>query len=378
MALRILFTCGGTGGHINPAVAAAQRLRSLMPDCEILFVGVRDNMEMDLVPREGFPIRAIPAGNLHRSLKPREILHNLRSGAELAEGIRRAGRILKEFRPQAVLGTGGYVCCPVLIAASRMGVPTLLHEANALPGLTTRLLERHTDQLMVAFEESRRYYRHPEGVVCTGMPVRSGFRDRDRAQARKALGIPEDLPLVLSFGGSLGAKRMNEALAGVAAALESDPRFRLLHATGGGEEGLKHMEALLAERGASRHPHTRLEPYLYDMPTAMAAADLVVCRAGASTLGELAAAGKAAILIPYPYATGDHQEKNARIPEGRGAALLLRDADCTAESLGSAILRLTEDPETLPRMGKAMAGLDRPDAVDAITDQILRLIPGEE
>ena len=371
--MRFLFTCGGTGGHINPAVAAAQRLKTLMPDCDILFLGTADNMEMDLVPREGFPIRAIPAGNLHRSLKPREVVHNLRSGVQLMEGIRQAKRILEEFRPDAVLGTGGYVCCPVLIAASRMKIPTLLHEANALPGLTTRLLEKHTDQLMVAFEESRKYYREPEKVVCTGMPVRSGFRDRDRAMARQSLGIPEDLPLILSFGGSLGAVRMNEALAVIAAGQEKEPRFRLLHATGGGQEGLENMRRRMAELGADQPEYTRLEPYLYDMPAAMAAADLVICRAGASTLGELAAAGKAAILIPYPYATGNHQEKNARIPENRGAAVLLRDADCSAETLCETIRRLLEDPATLPEMGRNMKSLDRADALDAIVDQILRL-----
>lgn len=371
--MRFLFTCGGTGGHINPAVAAAQRLKALMPDCQVLFVGTADNMEMDLVPREGFPIKAIPAGNLHRSMQPRELAHNLRSGALLVEGIHQAGRILREFKPDAVLGTGGYVCCPVLIAASRQRIPTLLHEANALPGLTTRLLEKHTDQLMVAFQESRAYYREPDKVVCTGMPVRAGFRGRDRKEARRSLGIPEDLPLILSFGGSLGAVRMNEALAEAAAKQEKDPRFRLLHATGGGEEGLKSMQRRMAELGAENPRFTRLEPYLYDMPAAMAAADLVVCRAGASTLGELAAAGKGAILIPYPHATGNHQEKNARIPESRGAALLLRDGDCTGETLGSAIRGLLEDPATLPEMGRKMRELDRPDALDAIVDQILKL-----
>ena len=372
--MRFLFTCGGTGGHINPAVAAAQRLKALMPDCSVLFVGTADNMEMDLVPREGFPIRAIPAGNLHRSMKPREVLHNLHSGVLLAEGIRCADRILKEFRPDAVLGTGGYVCCPVLIAASRRGIPTLLHEANALPGLTTRMLEKHTDRMMVAFEESRAYYKDPEKVVCAGMPVRAGFRNRDRREAKRALGIPDDLPLVISFGGSLGAARMNEALAELAAKQELTPRFRLLHATGGGEEGRKAMADRLTALGARELHYTRLEPYLYDMPSAMAAADLVICRAGASTLGELAAAGKPAVLIPYPYATGNHQEKNARIPESRGAALLLRDEECTAESLGNAVYGLLEDPKTLPEMGRRMHELDRPDALDTIVDQILKLI----
>ena len=371
--MRFLFTCGGTGGHINPAVAAAQRLKALMPDCEILFLGTADNLEMDLVPREGFPIRAIPAGNLHRSLRPREILHNLRSGALLMEGIRQAKRILEEFRPDAVLGTGGYVCCPVLIAASRMNIPTLLHEANALPGLTTRMLEKHTDQLMVAFEESRRYYREPDKVVCTGMPVRSGFRDRDRLMARRSLGIPEDLPLILSFGGSLGAVRMNEALAAMAAEQEKEPRFRLLHATGGGQEGLETMRRRMAELGAEQPEYTRLEPYLYDMPAAMAAADLILCRAGASTLGELCAAGRPAVLVPYPYATGNHQEKNARVLAEAGGARVLADAELTPEALSALVKELLGDPQGLRAMGDALRGLDRPDALDRIVEETLKL-----
>jgi UDP-N-acetylglucosamine--N-acetylmuramyl-(pentapeptide) pyrophosphoryl-undecaprenol N-acetylglucosamine transferase len=174
--MNFLFACGGTGGHINPAVAAAQRIRTLMPDARCLFVGASDNMEMELVPREGFPIRGITVGNLHRSLKPRELVHNLRSAGQLSRGLREARRIIEEFRPDAALGTGGYVCFPVLRAAAAKGVPTLLHEANAMPGLTTRMLEKHVDRMMVAFEESRNGYRAPEKVLTVGMPVRSGFR----------------------------------------------------------------------------------------------------------------------------------------------------------------------------------------------------------
>ena len=375
--MRFLFACGGTGGHINPAVAAAQRIRTLMPDAECLFAGAAGNMEMELVPREGFPIRGITVGNLHRSLKPGEIVHNLRSAAQLRRGLREAGKIIEEFRPDAVLGTGGYVCFPVLRAAAARGVPTLLHEANAMPGLTTRMLEKHVDRMMVAFEESRSGYKEPEKVLTVGMPVRSGFRELSRAEGRARLGLDEK-PLILSFGGSLGAERINTAVAALAAENEKRGAFRLLHACGGGEAGLAAMKDLRAGAGVKETKYTELRPYIYDMPAAMAAADLILCRAGASTLGELCAVGRAAILVPYPYATGNHQEKNARLLEEAGGARILLDAALTPDSLGSLVKELLADRAALEAMGKAQRSLDKPDALNTIVAEMLRLCEKRE
>ena len=372
MGLRFLFACGGTGGHINPAVAAAQRLTALMPDCSCLFVGASDNMEMELVPREGFPIRGIRVGNLHRSMKPAEIRHNLRSAGMLLSSIEAAKRIIREFQPDVVLGTGGYVCFPVLRAASLLGVPTVLHEANAYPGLTTRMLEPHADRMLVAFEEGKAGYRHPEKVLTVGMPIRAGFREQDREAARKKLGLDER-PFVLSFGGSLGAKKLNEAVAVLAAENEKTGRFRLLHATGGGDEGMKAMTDRLKELGVTETKYSEFRPYIYDMPQVMAAADLLICRAGASTLGEVCAVGRAAVLVPYPYATGNHQEKNAGVLVSAGGASLLRDADCTPEALKAEVERLCADPALLRDMGAKLKALDRPDSLDRIVNEALSL-----
>lgn len=370
--MNFLFACGGTGGHINPAVAAAQRLRSLMPDCRCLFVGADDNMEMELVPREGFPIQGIKVGNLHRSLKPAEVKHNLRSAGMVFTSIEAAKKIIREFQPDAVIGTGGYVCFPVLRAASLLGVPTLLHEANAYPGLTTRMLEAHTDRMMVAFEEGKAGYRHPEKVLTVGMPVRQGFREQDRVAARRSLGLDER-PFVLSFGGSLGAKRLNEAVAHLAAENEKTGGIRLMHATGGGDAGLSAMRTRLEELGVTELKHTDLRPYIYNMAEVMAAADLILCRAGASTLGEVCAVGRAAILVPYPYATGNHQEKNAALLASAGGAVLLRDGDCTPEALREQVARLCADPALLREMGAKLKALDRPDSLDVIVDEALKL-----
>ena len=372
MGMKFLFACGGTGGHINPAVAAAQRLTALMPDSGCLFVGASDNMEMELVPREGFPIRGIQVGNLHRSMKPSEMLHNLRSAGMVFTSIRAAKRIIREFQPNVVLGTGGYVCFPVLRAASMLGIPTVLHEANAYPGLTTRMLEPHTDRMLVAFEEGKNGYRHPEKVLTVGMPIRAGFREQDRETARRKLGLDER-PFVLSFGGSLGAKKLNEAVAVLAAENEKTGRFRLLHATGGGDEGMKTMTERLKALGVTAPKYSEFRPYIYDMPQVMAAADLLICRAGASTLGEVCAVGRAAILVPYPHATGNHQEKNAGVLVSAGGASLLRDADCTPEALIQEVNRLCADPVLLREMGARLKALDRPDSLDRIVSEALCL-----
>ncbi len=369
--MRFIFTGGGTGGHINPAVSAAQRLLELMPDSRVLFIGAQGNMEMELVPKEGFEIKAVRVGSLHRSARPEDILHNIKAAAWLVGATSSAKRIIRKFGPDAVLGTGGYVCYPVIRAASALKIPTLLHEANVRPGLTTRMLEKYTDRLMVGFDESRYYYRRPEKVVYTGMPVRAGFRLWASNEAKKELGL-EGKPLVLSFWGSLGASHMNELTAELIAINEGEGAFYHIHATGGGDEGYKRMRERLAALGVGKLKYTDLRPYVYDQPKAMAAADLVICRAGASTLGELTATGKPAILIPSMI-KNIHQEANARAIEKNGGARLILEPDCTSRLLYDAAREILADPHRLRSMSSAMLSLARPDAVDAIVKELLAL-----
>ena len=203
--MRFLFTCGGTAGHINPAIAVAGRLRELMPESEFLFLGAEDKMEMQLVPREGYEIRPLPITNISRGHSAEALLHNAKTLANVARSMEKTDRVLREFKPDAVIGTGGYVCYPVLRQAAKRGIPTLVHESNAVPGLTTKLLDGHVDRVMVGFEESRAHYKHPERVVVTGTPVRGDFAHYTRDSARAQLGLPKDEPLVVSVWGSLGA-----------------------------------------------------------------------------------------------------------------------------------------------------------------------------
>ncbi|MFB0920999.1 MAG: UDP-N-acetylglucosamine--N-acetylmuramyl-(pentapeptide) pyrophosphoryl-undecaprenol N-acetylglucosamine transferase, partial [Oscillospiraceae bacterium] len=210
--MKFIFTCGGTAGHINPALGVAQRLKELLPESEILFVGAEGHMETELVPREGFPIKTVRITNISREMNLEGFKHNADTVKNVVTAMAQAKKIIREFQPDAVIGTGGYVCYPVLKAAHSLKIPTVVHESNAVPGLTTKMLSGSTDKILVGFEESRQYYRHTEKVIVTGTPVRQDFRSADKQAAREKLGLPLDKPLVVSVWGSLGAAFMNKTM----------------------------------------------------------------------------------------------------------------------------------------------------------------------
>ncbi|MBQ3276827.1 MAG: UDP-N-acetylglucosamine--N-acetylmuramyl-(pentapeptide) pyrophosphoryl-undecaprenol N-acetylglucosamine transferase [Oscillospiraceae bacterium] len=243
--MKFLFACGGTAGHVNPAVGVAGRLKELLPDSEFLFIGAEGKMETELVPREGYEIRTIPISNLSRSLSAEGIQHNVQAMKDLLRSMPTARKILREFGPDVVVGTGGYVCYPVLTAAHRMGIPTAVHESNAEPGLTTRMLEGSTDRILVGFEEARANYRHPDKVFVTGTPVRPGFYRNDRLLARSELGIDPEEPLVVSVWGSLGATEMNKTVGAMIGLAMKDRPFHLVHSAG--KRGIRSMTQHMKE-----------------------------------------------------------------------------------------------------------------------------------
>lgn len=368
--MRILFTCGGTAGHINPAVGVAGRIRELDPGAEILFVGAKGMMETELVPREGYEIKTVDITNIHRSLKPREIVHNLNTLRNVVVATGEAKKIISEFRPDVAVGTGGYVCYPVLRAAHAMGVPTLVHESNAVPGLTTRMLAGIVDCIMVGFEGAKENYKSGANVVFTGTPVRTDFRDADRRQAKARLGLDPDKPLVLSVWGSLGSAYMNRTMVEFIRTACEKREFALIHSAG--KRGYPAMKAAIAETGCDcAGGSADVREYIFDMPRVMAAADLILCRSGASTLGELSALGRPAILIPSPNVTGNHQEKNARVLEKCGAAEVFLEGQFTAQSLFDEVERLLHDEQALKAMSEAMRKAGVPDATDRIAALVL-------
>lgn len=370
--MKFIFTCGGTAGHINPALAVAGRLRQLMPDCEILFLGAEGKMEMDLVPRAGYPIKPLKITNISRGHSLEAIVHNLDTVKNVAVSRIEARRIIRDFQPDAVIGTGGYVCYPVLMAASELKIPTAVHESNAVPGLTTRMLAEHVSRIMVGFEESVQHYPHPERVQVTGTPVRGEFGLFTRNKARAELGLPLDKKLVVSVWGSLGAGHMNGIICDMIPLMGGQDDFRLIHAAGGGyypalREKLRETAPDMERLGAE------VREYIYDMPRVMSAADLILCRAGASTISELSYMGKPVIMVPSPNVTDNHQEKNARVLERAGGARVLLEGEFDAPSLLAMVRELLGDGEKLQSMSDAMASLAVPDAADRICGIILDL-----
>lgn len=368
--MKIIFTCGGTAGHINPAVALARMFRERNPGCEILFVGAKGGMEEELVPVEGFPIETVTISSFRRSMNLNGIRHNLGTARNLAVSRGESSRILKQFRPDLVVGTGGYASYPIVKAAARRKIPTAVHESNAVPGVTTKQLSAVVDCVMVGYEESRQYYRHPEKVAVTGTPVRGDFFRCTRDEARAALGIEDDRPLVLSYWGSLGAENMNRYMVDfIRAEVGAGMPFRHIHGAGRNYESMR-----TALQGTALPPELSIRQYIYDMPLVMAAADLVLCRGGASTLSELTAIGKPAVIVPSPYVTNNHQERNANVLADAGGAVVLREAECSGEILLNTARELLCDGPKLVRMSGAMAGLGVPDAAEKIYAQLLALM----
>lgn len=371
--MNFLFACGGTAGHINPAIAVAGRLRELLPESKCLFVGAKGRMEEDLVPRAGYEIRLVDITNLQRKMNLEGIKHNLITAKNVFVSLYEAKKIIKDFKPDVVIGTGGYVCFPVLRAAQRMKIPTVLHESNAVPGLTTKMLSDQVDGMMVGFEESVGYYKHPEKVTVTGTPVRGDFRAYSKQTAKTELGIPQDKPLVVSVWGSLGAQRMNEIMADFIGTMPEDNDLCLIHSAGTEryEEMLTRLRAICP--GGYTQKGCDVRPYIYDMSRVMAAADLVLCRAGASTLSELAMLGKPAVLVPSPNVTGNHQEKNARVLERAGGAVVLTEPGLTSEHMERTVLSLIRDQKRLAEMEACMKEYAVADATERITDVVLSL-----
>ena len=372
--MKVLFACGGTAGHINPAIAVAQRLQALDPSTEVLFVGTPDRMESELVPRAGYAFESVKVSSFSRSLSAAGLKHNIAAAKDALTSTRAAKKIVRAFQPDIAVGTGGYVCYPVLKAAAQLNVPTLVHESNAVPGLTTKMLLPDVDRILVGFEESRQHYGDPTRVFVTGTPVRTGFSDCTKDEAKRRLGLPVDQKLVVSLWGSLGARIMNEKITDMIALAGETPGFRLIHSAGksGYDTVAKKLQETCAfDLAASGYD---VRPYIYDMPLVMAAADLVLCRAGASTLAELTYLGKPAILVPSPYVTNNHQEKNARVLEHAGGAKVLLEPELTGGDLLAAIRTLLADPAALETMAENMKSCGVPDATERIADIVLEMV----
>ncbi|MCH5303376.1 MAG: undecaprenyldiphospho-muramoylpentapeptide beta-N-acetylglucosaminyltransferase [Ruminococcus sp.] len=373
--MRILFAGGGTAGHINPALAIAGHIREKNPDAKILFVGNRGGMEETLVAKAGFDIKLITISGFSRKVSLDALKQNAMTVKRMFSSSRESKKIIEDFKPDICVGTGGYVSGPVLRTAAKMGIPTIIHEQNAYPGVTNKMLSKSAKKVMLAVKGSEKYFDKKCNCVVTGNPVRSEIISADKETARKELGFDER-PVVLSFGGSLGARKINEGVAGLIARSGKDGKYSHIH--GYGKHG-HWFPGLIKEKGAdiSECENLDVREYIDNMATCMAAADLVISRAGAITLSEIQALGKPAILIPSPNVAENHQYHNAMALVNNKAAEIIEEKDLTEELLIEKADSLLQNPEKLKEYSensRKMAIIDANERIYSIIRKITGVI----
>ncbi len=358
--MKVIMTGGGTGGHIYPAIAIADEIKSRHHDAEIIFVGTERGMEKDIVPRAGYPIKFITVSGLDRK-NPIKLVKTLKN---LNHGLHEAKQIIKEFKPDLVIGTGGYVCGPVMRTAAGMGIKTYIHEQNAFPGLTNKLLSRSAERVFVAFEDAKKYFKTKKEPVTVGNPVRHAFTEVDRQAAREALGVKDDEFMVLGFGGSLGAQRINDEMTVAAERLRDRTGLRIFFVTG------KRYYGSIMENADKTNARVTYLQYIDDMPKYLNACDLAITRSGALTVSEITACGRASVMIPSPYVTNNHQYYNAKVVADRGGAILIEEKDLTYGEVADEIEQLMNDRQALEKMEKASAELGTVTSAGQICDII--------
>lgn len=372
--MKVLMTGGGTGGHVYPALAIAEIIKTNIPDSEIAFVGTERGIENKLVTKAGYTLYHVEIQGFARSLSPK----NLRTAYLVLTSPAKAKKIIEEFQPDIVIGTGGYVCWPLLQAASSMGIPSMVHESNAAPGLAVKMLQKRLDVILTNFEETVRLLKTDRKVVNVGNPLRIKYGAIDRDTARERLGIDKKKFVLLSFGGSIGAEGINFEALEIMEKLTSK-REDMLHYHASGSRFFEEFSKDMTEKGLDKCENIVVSDYIYDMPLYMAAADVVMCRAGAMTLSEIAMLGKPSVLVPSPYVTDDHQYKNAKVVADGGGALLVREEKDTVKGGHScvealeAVERLYNDSDLRSKIGKAVSAFARPDSGKRIYEEIIRI-----
>ena len=368
--MHILFAGGGTAGHINPALAIADYIKERHPDAKISYIGTPDKLESKLVPQKGYDFYTIEVAGFQRKINAKNIKRNFDAVIKAITASKRAKDLLKELKPDIVVGTGGYVSGPVLREAAKLGIKTAIHEQNAFPGVTTKMLSGDADAVMLAMPEAEKYLKTKIKPVITGNPVRTELLRMSREEARKNLGFDER-PMILSFGGSLGARHINEACEELIKWHNGTGKFYHIHGTG--KVGFEPMLNNLKEKNITLTDEVKILEYINNMDVCMAAADLVICRAGAITLGELAICGKPSVLIPSPFVAENHQFHNAMTLKRAGAAEIIEEKDLTGDSLIETVSMLIEHKAKLKTMSDAALSCAIPDANERIYNVIMKL-----
>jgi len=348
--MRVVIAAAGTGGHINPGIAIANKIKSMEEDSEIIFVGTSRGLEVDLVPRAGYALKTLRAYGIERKLT----LQNIKNLYYTIKSIKEAKKLMQEFKPDVVIGTGGYICMPVIIAANQMKIPTLLHESNAFPGVSVKLLSKKVNTVLLGFEDAKERLPKAKRIVVTGNPTKikkQAFSDAQKSQFIQQMGLSQGKPIVLVFGGSQGAESINKSFTHIIEK-QKNKEYQIMWAAGPAQYEMIKQKLQEAHINIEQIENVKIVPYIYNMEEVISAVDLVVCRSGAMTITEIAIAGKPAIFIPFPYATENHQEYNAKVLEKVGAAKIILDKDLNEELLHHTIEKIILNPSQLETMSK--------------------------
>ena len=370
--MKVVIAAAGTGGHINPGIAIANKIMEKEPDSKIIFIGTPRGLENDLVPRAGYELKTIDAYGINRKIN----LDNIKRLYKTTKSVGEAKKILKEFKPEVVIGTGGYICVSVGIAANRLKIPIVLHESNAFPGVAIKLLSKKAKAVLLGFEDAKTRLPKAKNVVVTGTPTKiksSKLTDEEKANLRSALMLKNELLLVLVFGGSQGARSINNAIIGI---IENklNKNYQIIWAAGKGN--FENIKQQLAEKNMDidNIENAKIMPYIYNMQEVMETSDLVVSRSGAMTITEISNLAKPAIFIPFPFATENHQEYNARVLEKVGAAKIILDKNLNYKNLNDTIELMVENKEQLKEMGKKAGKIANTNVEENIYNEIRNIL----
>ncbi len=367
--MRVLMTGGGTAGHINPALAIANTIKKNIPNAEIEFVGTKRGLENTLVTKEGYKLHHVNIMGISRSLS----LKNLKAACLMISSQFEAKKIIKKFKPDIVIGTGGYVCWPALKVAAKMGIPTLAHESNARPGLAIKQLQDSLDKILVNFKDSEKYIKNKEKIVHVGNPLRGGFGGLDYTEAREKLGIPRDKIYVLAFGGSLGAQRVNETVFAYMKNVVRNNENVICHLATG-KNYYAEFSKMANDAGLDDCANISLMEYIHDMHVRMSAADVIICRAGAMTISELAMMKKACLMIPSPNVVDNHQYKNAKVLADAEAVVMIEEKSLDDTTFAREMNSLVSNSKKREELSANISSFANPEANKLIFDEIMNLV----
>ncbi len=370
--MKVIIAAAGTGGHINPGIAIANKIKEKEPDSEIIFIGTERGIENDLVPRAGYKLKTVDAYGISKKISVKTIKNNIKT----IKGFSQAKKIIKEFRPDIVIGTGGYICGGAISSAYKLGIPTVIHESNAYPGKATKFLNKKLTKILLGFKDAEKFFDDKTKLVVTGNPTKvkeEKISEEEKRKILQELGLTTTLPTILVFGGSQGAKAINDAMIPLIKEKKND-KYQIIWSVGPKQYDIIKEEFLKDDIDIDKIKNTKIVPYIYNMSEIMNSIDVIVSRSGAMTITEISLVGKPAIFIPLPSMSANRQVDNAKVLEKLGAAKIILNEEVNSKNLSNAIDELLQNPEELKQMGKRAKQIATYNVEEKIYDEIKKVV----